>query len=112
MTCATCHASCPDLGPGEQFCGECGHPASAHATSVPPKVVAPPAQSGTGTGWIVFIALGLIVLFAMYYANQGKSTRASTPPPAPQRSEPARPPTEERPGVPPAPPLGPWRSPR
>ncbi len=111
MTCATCHASCPDLGPGEQFCGECGHAASAHAPSAPPKVVAPPSPSRTGTGWIVFIGIALVVLFAMYYANQGKSKRVSMPPPAPQRSEPARP-TEERPGVPSAPPLGPWQGTR
>lgn len=46
MKCNLCGTDCPDLGAGETFCGECGHPASEHAAGtqpvVPPPNIPPP----------------------------------------------------------------------
>ena len=57
MKCNTCGENCSDLGPGEMFCGDCGHDAAEHAAAPPqptydvqtavPRPVTPPAQRGT-----------------------------------------------------------------
>jgi hypothetical protein len=57
MKCSVCNSDCPDLGPGEQFCGECGHAASKHSAAsvqpppppppLQPEPTGPPPQSGT-----------------------------------------------------------------
>ena len=46
MKCNLCSMECPDLGPGETFCGECGHAASEHAGSQP--IVPPPVPPQPG----------------------------------------------------------------
>jgi hypothetical protein len=64
----------------------------------------PPAPAKAGQGWIIIAALILIVLLAVYYANQ-ESTRDKRQPVLWHDEPPVRQ-TDESPGVPPPPPLG------
>lgn len=59
QTCSTCQKDCPDLAPGEAFCGDCGCPAGSHQgkpiavpatpapTPTPSPSLGPPVAQGT-----------------------------------------------------------------
>ena len=67
MKCQTCHAEC-NLGPADQFCGDCGHPASAHVAGAAAATVAavPDAPAEwKGSGNVIVQIIQIVVLLAV-----------------------------------------------